>query len=95
MIGALVFGIFFSAMVHFGNFFHAENPKQGGALLGGIIAALTGAFFAYDGWVNITFVAGEIKQPQRNIPKSLFTGVIDLYHCLYIGQPGLSLCIAG
>ena len=33
-------------------------------------------FFAYDGWVNITFVAGEIKQPQKNIPKSLFTGVL-------------------
>jgi len=44
--------------------------------MSGIMAALTGAFFAYDGWVNITFIAGEIKQPQRNIPRSLFVGVI-------------------
>ena len=76
VIAALVVGIFFFGNGSFQNFFQAENPKQGGALLSGIIAAMTGAFFAYDGWINITFIAGEIKQPQRNIPKSLFTGVI-------------------
>ena len=76
VIAALVVGIFFFGHGSFQNFFQAENPKQGGALLSGIIAALTGAFFAYDGWINITYIAGEIKQPQRNIPKSLFTGVI-------------------
>ena len=76
VIAALIIGIFFFGHGSFQNFFHAENPKEGGALFSGIIAALTGAFFAYDGWINITFIAGEIKQPQRNIPKSLFTGVI-------------------
>jgi basic amino acid/polyamine antiporter, APA family len=76
VIAALVIGIFFFGHGSVENFFHAENPKQNGALLSGVMAALTGAFFAYDGWVNITFIAGEIKQPQRNIPKSLFTGVI-------------------
>ncbi len=76
VIAALVIGIFFFGDGSVQHFFHSDNPKQGGALLSGIIAALTGAFFAYDGWINITFVAGEIKQPQRNIPKSLFTGVI-------------------
>lgn len=76
VIVALVVGIFFFGNGSFQNFFQASNPKEGGALLSGIIAALTGAFFAYDGWINISFVAGEIKQPQRNIPKSLFTGVI-------------------
>ncbi len=75
VIAALVIGIFFFGHGSVDNFFNAENPKQGGALLNGIIAALTGAFFAYDGWINITFVAGEIKNPQRNIPRSLFAGV--------------------
>ncbi len=76
VIGALIIGIFFFGNGSVQHFFQSENPKQGGALLSGVIAALTGAFFAYDGWINITYIAGEIKQPQRNIPKSLFTGVI-------------------
>lgn len=75
VIAALVVGIFFFGNGSTQHFFQAENPKQGGALISGIIAALTGAFFAYDGWINITFVAGEIKQPQRNIPRSMFVGV--------------------
>jgi basic amino acid/polyamine antiporter, APA family len=76
VIAALLFGIFFSGKGSFENFFSAQDPKVGTDLISGIIAALTGAFFAYDGWINITFVAGEIKQPQRNIPRSLFVGVI-------------------
>jgi APA family basic amino acid/polyamine antiporter len=72
----LVVGIFLSGNGNFSNFIAAENPKQNGALLAGIMAALTGAFFAYDGWVNITMVAGEVKNPQKNIPKSLFVGVL-------------------
>ncbi|NOT52601.1 MAG: amino acid permease [Chitinophagaceae bacterium] len=74
VIALLVLGIFFSGNGSFQHFVSAENPKQGAALLSGIIAAMTGAFFAYDGWINIVSMAGEIKQPQKNIPKSLFVG---------------------
>jgi len=77
VIAALVFGIFLFGQGSFQNFVATENPKQGAALFSGIMAAMTGAFFAYDGWINITFIAGEIKQPQRNIPRSLFVGVIS------------------
>jgi len=38
--------------------------------------ALAGAFWAYDGWNNVTFVAGEIKQPQRNVPLGLLIGTL-------------------
>jgi len=76
VIAALVIGIFISSSGSFQNFINAGHPKRGGALLGGIIAAMTGAFFAYDGWINITFIAGEIKKPQKDIPKSLFIGVL-------------------
>jgi APA family basic amino acid/polyamine antiporter len=76
LIAALVFGIFLSGHGSVQNFFHADHPKQGWGLMSGIIAAMTGAFFAYDGWINIASMAGEIKNPQRNIPKSLFLGVL-------------------
>jgi basic amino acid/polyamine antiporter, APA family len=44
--------------------------------------ALAGAFWAYDGWNNVTFVAGEVKEPRRNVPLALAYGtmiVIGVY----------------
>jgi len=38
--------------------------------------ALAGAFWAYDGWNNVTFVSGEIKNPQRNVPLALLYGTL-------------------
>lgn len=38
--------------------------------------ALAGAFWAYDGWNNVTFVAGEVKNPQRNVPLGLLYGTL-------------------
>lgn len=46
------------------------------ALVAGIAAALQGAFWAYDGWNKITYIAGEVKQPQRNIPLALMWGML-------------------
>jgi len=45
-------------------------------LIAGIIAALSAAFWSYDGWNNVTYIAGEVNNPQRNIPKALFTGTV-------------------
>lgn len=40
-----------------------------------IAGALAGAFWAYDGWNNVTYIAGEVKNPQRNIPRGLIFGM--------------------
>ena len=37
-------------------------------------AAMVGSIFSSDSWNNVTFIAGEIKNPQRNIGLSLFLG---------------------
>lgn len=46
----------------------------------GIIVALgvsqVGSLFSSDAWNNITFIAGEVKKPERNIPLSLFFGTL-------------------
>ncbi|HZI55409.1 MAG TPA: amino acid permease [Verrucomicrobiae bacterium] len=42
----------------------------------GIGVALIAVFWAYDGWVYITFVAGEVKDPQRNLPRALIWGLL-------------------
>jgi APA family basic amino acid/polyamine antiporter len=47
--------------------------------------AMVGAFWAYDGWSCCTFVAGEVKRPERNVPLALILGtvaVIALYMAL-------------
>lgn len=38
--------------------------------------ALIGSLFSSDAWNNVTFIAGEIKDPSRNIPRSLFLGTL-------------------
>lgn len=47
-----------------------------GAALGAIAAAMVGAIFSSDAWNNVTFIAGEIRNPQRNIGLSLFLGTL-------------------
>ena len=48
----------------------------GTALLGGIAAAMAGSIFSSDAWNNVTFIAGEIKNPKKNIGLSLFLGTL-------------------
>ncbi|WP_219224325.1 APC family permease [Pedobacter antarcticus] len=46
----------------------------GTALLSGIAAAMVGSLFSSDAWVGVTFIAGEIRKPERNVGLSLFLG---------------------
>ena len=49
---------------------------SGSALLGAIAASMVGSIFSSDAWNNVTFIAGEMKNPQRNIGLSLFLGTL-------------------
>ncbi len=48
----------------------------GGALLGAIAISMTGSVFSSDAWNNVTFIAGEMKNPKRNVGLSLFLGTL-------------------
>jgi APA family basic amino acid/polyamine antiporter len=52
------------------------NDISGAALFGGIAAAMVGSVFSSDAWNNVTFIAGEIKNPQKNIGLSLLLGTL-------------------
>lgn len=57
--------------------YSSSLPAAGApSLLAGIGVALIAVFWAYDGWVYITWVAGEVKDPQRNLPRSLMIGLL-------------------
>jgi amino acid transporter len=62
---------------------HAPSPEPVAALtFAGFMAALVAALWAYDGWNNVSMVAGEIRDPQRNLPRALIWGtaaVIAVY----------------
>lgn len=55
------------------NFATAFTGAKGG--IAGFMAALVAALWAYDGWNDLNMVAGEIRQPERNIPIALIAGV--------------------
>lgn len=59
------------------------RPLAGFALLMVFGTALIGPLFSSDAWNNVTFVAGEMKNPRRNIPLSLLLGVC-LVTVLYV-----------
>ena len=55
---------------------NATTPIFGVAILGAIAASMVGSIFSSDAWNNVTFIAGEIKNPKRNIGLSLFLGTL-------------------
>lgn len=48
----------------------------GAAVFAGIVSAMVGSLFSSDAWNNVTFIAGEIRNPKRNIGLSLFFGTL-------------------
>jgi APA family basic amino acid/polyamine antiporter len=88
---------------NFSNLWHAQTSVNvdgswitselaGTALVLALGTAIIGSLFSSDAWNNVTFIAGEIKDPQRNIPLSLLAGtaiVTILYLLTNIAYLGL------
>lgn len=79
----LVGGLFASGKGSFSNFIESSEiiKPAGFALVTAFVAACNGALQAYDGCNNMLYLTGEIKDPGRNIPRSLFIG---LFACIVI-----------
>jgi basic amino acid/polyamine antiporter, APA family len=75
---AIILGTVFVCFGHHGgagwsNFAITFTGAKGG--IAGFMAALVAALWAYDGWNDLNMVAGEVQNPQRNIPIALIVGV--------------------
>jgi len=46
--------------------------------IGGMVAAFTSIFWAYEGWYQLPFNAAELKRPERNLPLGLILGMVVL-----------------
>ncbi|HMJ07410.1 MAG TPA: amino acid permease, partial [Pyrinomonadaceae bacterium] len=66
----------------------AHFGSPGYTFTAGFAAAMLGALWGYDGWNNLTFVAGEVKDPNRNIPLAIIGStmlIIILYVFVHVG----------
>jgi len=97
LLGLVVFGLLLAAKADIWNAnwadawntksFDAKSgswlPISGTALITGISAAMVGSLFSSDAWNGVTFIAGEMKNPKRNVGLSLFLGTF-IVTILYI-----------
>lgn len=65
-----------------GNLEPLTLARPEGGYAPGLAVAFLGALFAYDGWVNISFVGGEVRDPSRTLPRAVLwgTGVVVLLY---------------
>jgi len=67
----------------FGNFTSAAPLAAAGSppVFLMFIMAMAGAFWAYDAWINITYMSGEIKNVQKNLPRAMAITVLIVIAC--------------
>ncbi len=81
---AMAVFVFLGFAIGKGDWHHFTTGAPGGLSLGltsgqmlsAFGVALIAVFWAYDGWVYITWVSGEVKDPRRNVPRAMVLGVL-------------------
>ena len=70
----VIFGLI-STTTRPANFMDLRELTSGTITLSSFYTAMLAAFWAYQGWVSVGFIGGEVKDPTRNIPKGIVSGV--------------------
>jgi APA family basic amino acid/polyamine antiporter len=70
------------------------NLPRGLAGVRALGAALIGPLFAFDGWISLSYMAGEVKRPDRNLPRAALASVA-LVALLYLAVNGAYLYVLG
>lgn len=81
LLGILVYRNADVISMNFGRFFENVNPTGSLGFLAtasAIGVAMVGSLFSSDAWNNVTFIAGEIDNPKRNVPLALAFGVLGV-----------------
>jgi len=74
------------------DFMNFQDITYGTITLSSFYTAMLAAFWAYQGWVSVGFIGGEVKDPTKNIPKGIVTGVfIVIFIYLLVNLTYLSL----
>ena len=81
LIGLLVFGFLNGTNLEP---FAANSDASSPFSIGLVLTALVPVMFAYDGWLLVCSIGGEVKNPDKNIPKAIILG-LGLIILLYVG----------
>ncbi len=85
VIGLLIVWTFASHGLSHTNLLPLGARRPGSDLLVmGIAGAFINAFFSYGGWWDVTKLAGEIREPRKNLPRALILGVL-VVTLIYVG----------
>lgn len=75
-IGGIIVLAFGSGKGDTAHFFPLWGMPSSGDLLAAVGVAMIATLWSYDGWNSLTYLAGEVKEPQRNIPRALIAGTL-------------------
>lgn len=80
-VAAMLFIVAFAFLSPVGSVSNITAPSAtavpvGSALMLALVMAMNKALWSYDGWNNLTYVSGEVVNPQRTVPRSLIMGTV-------------------
>lgn len=78
LLKAIAFGVLIAACFALGHGFERGNATplpSGFGFLAAFVLAMQAVIFTYDGWNGIGYFSGELTNPARDIPRSMFGGV--------------------
>lgn len=77
-IGGIIVLAFSSGKGSTENFFPLWGMPSSGAFLASFGVAMIATLWSYDGWNSLTYLAGEVVKPEKNIPRALIIGTIAI-----------------
>lgn len=79
VLGLLAFWAFAARAGDWGHFLPFVSQRGGSeALLSALAASFVAAFFSFGGWWDVSKIAGEVRDPERNLPRALALGVLGV-----------------
>ena len=72
----------------------AAVAGAGALTIGGIVLAMQAVIYSYDGWTGVLYFSGEVKDPARDIPRSMFGGVASVF-VIYMLLAGCFVYVLG
>ena len=92
-LSGLILAVFFSSKTRASNMMPWWPERWTQELTAAFGLAMISALWAYDGWIDVTLTAGEIKNPTRNVPRALWIGTVAVIAIYVAANVAFALAI--